>query len=63
MRHSFNTEGRCVFCDNRIHRVVGTECTAWKDRTITEVFLDEVSLVKDPPHPEWRIVSVDGKEV
>jgi hypothetical protein len=29
MRHSFNEEGRCVFCDMRWHRAVGTECQAF----------------------------------
>lgn len=32
MRHSYNSEGRCVHCDLRWHQSVGTACYAWKEK-------------------------------
>jgi hypothetical protein len=30
MRHSFNHEGRCVHCDIRWSKAVGTQCKGWE---------------------------------
>lgn len=32
MRHSFDDEGRCMFCDVRWHKAVGTACVV-KERS------------------------------
>jgi hypothetical protein len=36
MHHSFNDEGRCVHCDIRQHRAVGTVCSNEQVRTPKE---------------------------